>query len=86
MKIIISYHSIPHDGHIFATPVFTHSEAVEVESEEKLEEYILKQTDAYGGHFKKSKDKFYGYDYISKSGGVKIKKYSRPEAPKFKKI
>lgn len=71
----INYHSIQSD-HILATPEFTHSEIVEVDSDEKLQEYIESKTDGYDNHFKKEDKPFFGFDYISRTGGVKVEEYN----------
>ncbi|MFW6311686.1 MAG: hypothetical protein ACOC1K_05570 [Nanoarchaeota archaeon] len=86
MKYQIDYYNIEFGAHILASPIYTNSEYVEVDSEKKLHEYILKQKDLYGRKFKKSPDRFMGYDFISNSGGVKYKKYKEPKSPKFKKL
>ena len=76
MKLEIKYHEIKSD-HLFATPEYDRSEYVDVKSYAKLEEYIIKQKDQYGNYFEKTdKNKSFGFDYVSISGGVKIvKKY-----------
>lgn len=43
----------------------------------------MSKKDGHGGNYRKSTDKFMGYDYISNSGGIKIKPY---EEPKFIKL
>lgn len=82
MKKIIEYYSILSD-HVFATPEYTHSELVEVDTEEELQKYIESKKDRYGGSFKKKDKDFMDYQYTSHSGGVKVRDYN---PPKFKKI
>lgn len=79
MKYKISYYYIKSD-HIFAFPEYDHNEIVDVNSEEKLQNYIESKKDQYGNNFKKKTS--FGFDYISNQGGVKIEKYN----PKIKKI
>lgn len=79
MKYLIKYCNMTSDS-MFAVPSLTSEEIVEAKSEEDLDKYITSKKDRYGHPFKK--DKSYGFDYISKTGGVKIEKYN----PKIKKI
>jgi hypothetical protein len=85
MNIIISYHTIESD-HVLATPEFTHSEVIEALGfdDPKLIKYIESKTDGYGHKFKKKKN--FGFDYISRAGGVKVEEYKELEKPKIKKL
>jgi len=78
-KIVkVSYHSIENGAGIFASPSYTHNELVETENgltDEMLINYIESKSDEYGNKFKKSKDTFMGFDYISNAGGVKVELY-----------
>jgi hypothetical protein len=81
MKVKIMYHSIDGGGSIFATPDFTHSEIVEVDSMDdvKLQNHIESKKDDWGNHFKKREGElFMGYHYASHQGGVKIEEYKEP--------
>jgi len=85
MKIKISYYGIQSD-HVLAIPKFTHSEIVETEYgfiDPKLTEYISGQKDWDGYKFKKCAKKKFGFDYISKSGGVKVEVYKEPRIKKL---
>jgi len=82
MKYEIRYHEIMSD-HILAVPEFSRKEVVEADTQRDLRKYIEKQKDGWGNPFKKSKDKFAGFDYISRAGGIKVKVY---KPPKVKKI
>jgi len=88
MKIQIEYHSIEHGAHIFAIPSFTYSEIVEVSSmkSKKLQKHIESQTDEYGSSFKKIDDDFFGFQYTSNQGGVKVKEYVEPTPPTIIKL
>lgn len=77
MKKIIKYYYIKSD-HIFASPEYDHEEIVEVENEQKLKDYIESKKDDYGCKFEKSKKKTFGFDFISKYGGVKVLDYKKP--------
>ncbi len=86
MKYQIDYYNLEFGAHIFSVPQYTNSEHVEVDSEEKLFDYISTKKDLYGGIFKKDDTKFMGFDFISNSGGVKVKKYEELVPLKFKNI
>ena len=60
--------------HILATPEITSEEVVSAKSREYLDKYIEGKKDFYGHSFKK--ESRYGFDYISATGGVKVKKYT----------
>lgn len=85
-KFKVDYHGIPYGAGLFATPVYERSEFIDAANLGDLDKYILSQKDSYGNKFKK--DKSFGYDYISNSGGVKVSLYNPPvfKEPKFKKI
>jgi hypothetical protein len=59
--------------HILATPEVTSEEVVSSKSRERLDKYIEGKKDFYGHSFKKESK--YGFDYVSVTGGVKVKKY-----------
>ena len=81
MQKVIIYHSIQSD-HILAVPQETHRETIETKSMAKLREYVETQMDAYGHKFKKSsRQESFGFDYLSKEGGVKIE-----DPPEVKRI
>ena len=87
MKYIIEYYWIQSD-HILATPDYGKSETVECNSIKELDDYLSKQHDPWNkkNYYKKATEeekKMFGFDYISRQGGVKIEKY---KSPKFKKI
>lgn len=84
MIVKIKYHEIMSD-HILATPQFDRSELVECDGldDPKLISYIESKKDHYSNNFKKSKDKFLGFDYISHAGGVKVEEYVHPEIKKL---
>ncbi len=85
MKYEIRYHEIMSD-HILAVPEFVRKEVVEAPSLAKLDKYIKSKKDDYGHPFRKasaSDKRLFGFDYISKSGAVKYKRY---KPPKVKKI
>jgi len=81
-KVKITYCSVNGD-HPMAVPEPTSSEVVEVDDATKLRKYIEAQRDEYGYTFKKEKKRFFGFDYTSHAGGVKVEEY-RP--PKIKKL
>ncbi len=82
-KVKIEYHSIQSD-HILAFPEFDHSEVVEYETPRKLQRYIESKKDDWGNYYKKpDKKKSFGFDYVSRTGGVKVKPY---KPTKIKKI
>ena len=85
-KYKVDYHGIPFGAGLFETPKYERSEFIEANDMDDLDKYILLQKDSYGNKFKKAKS--FGYDYISRSGGVKVSLYEPPvfKTPKFKKL
>jgi len=75
MRVIIEYHYIK-SNHLLASPEFDHEEIIEVDTQIKLKKYIESQKDQYDNNFIKNKK--HGFDYISRQGGVKVKKYVSP--------
>ena len=71
----IEYHLIQ-SNHILAIPEFSSEEFVNVDSEEKLQEYIESQKDSYGNSY--TKNESFGFQYISHAGGVKVREYKKP--------
>jgi hypothetical protein len=82
MKYEIQYHEIKSD-HMFARPEYDRSEWVECFEDSKLQTYIESQTDGWGNHY--MKDEALGFDYISRFGAVKVKRYE-PFVPNFVKL
>lgn len=72
MKYKIEFHSIQSD-HMLAMPELDYIEYIETNSPLKLKKYIESKKDSYGNYFKFKKE--FGYDYISRAGGVKVKLY-----------
>ena len=77
----IKYYEIGYDAGLFSLPEFSHEEIVEAYNLKNVGEYILSKKDNLDNKYEK--DKSFGFDYISKRGGVKIKKY---KPPKIKKV
>jgi hypothetical protein len=84
MQYTISYYDIDHGGGLFAFPEFTRSEVVEADSRDDLVDYITKQKDLHGHHYRREKS--FGFDYISNQGAVKVRVYAPPRIKKIKKI
>lgn len=83
-KYLVKYHYVMSD-HILAVPAFHHKEVVEAASSADLRKYIEKQKDDWGFSFKKaspSSKRMFGFDYTSKSGGVKVSAYKPPRIKK----
>lgn len=84
MKYVINYHSVQSE-HIFATPQHTHSEFVEVDTVERLNEYISTKRDLWGHSYRVNEE--FGnpnsvskqYNYISNQGGVIVEEYTQPD-------
>ena len=67
----IEYHSMQSD-HIMATPTLHHEEYVEVKTLKVLYEYIEEMRDDCGDLYERSLKRHFGFDFISRRGGVKI--------------
>jgi len=85
MKVLISYHNIDNGAHMFATPEYTNSEIVEVESleDKKLQDYIESKKDFHSSYFKKKDTPFMGFQYTSSQGGVTVEEYIEPNVKKL---
>ena len=80
MKYKIEYCTVLGDS-IFSIPECTHSEIVESNTYEDLKKYIESKSDDYGNKFKEKNS--FGFQFISRRGGVKVFEYL---PPKIKKI
>lgn len=77
MKYKITYHEIQSD-HILAVPEAVNSEIVEADSLSKIDKHICSKKDWNGNNYRRASatdKKMFGFDYISSTGGVKVKKY-----------
>ena len=74
VKYEIRYYLIKSD-HFLAIPEFSHKEIVKT-TFKNLQKYIESKKDAYCNHYKKKKS--FGFDYVSNTGGVKVKLYKEP--------
>ena len=70
---------------MMAIPEYVSKEYVECDGldDPKLISYVESKKDFYNSNFKKSKKKFLGFDYISRTGAVKVEEYVDPEIKKI---
>ena len=86
MKTTIIYHAVEGFGGLFDFPKETHREVVEHSDSNALNLHIIHKLDDWGNKFEKASardKKTFGFDYISRTGGIKVETY---KPPKIKKI
>lgn len=78
-KWVIRYHSIQSD-HILATPQFDYAEYVTGTEVQVIERIVTEKVDDWGNAYtRESKERMFGFDFISNTGAVDYTEYKERE-------